>query len=165
MDRLKDLFLFFGDRLLKNFCEDLFLESTCACVLGPWLWPRAFLSLASRESVLGKAVLGLGLGFILCPWPWPRALCPRLHLWWSPNAFTGPGKIFFFYLYSDARYSLKFPGRILCTPLILPIYVIMTSFPQKLAKFLALFTFTLFILSSLMIGPEFPNLGHSMSGT
>ena len=69
---------FFGDRL-KNFCEDLFfLESTCACVLGPWPWPRAFLSLASRVSVLGKAVLGLG--FFLCPWPWPRALCPRLHL-------------------------------------------------------------------------------------
>ena len=37
-----------------------FLESTCACVLGPWPWPRAFLSLASRVSVLGKAVLGLG---------------------------------------------------------------------------------------------------------
>ena len=75
-------FFFFGDRL-KNFCEDLFfffLESTCACVLGPWPWPRAFLSLASRVSVLGKAVLGLGLGlgFFLCPWP--RALCPRLHL-------------------------------------------------------------------------------------
>ena len=70
---------FRGDRL-KNFCEDLFfffLESTCACVLGPW--PRAFLSLASRVSVLGKAVLGLGL--FLCPWPWPRALYPRLHLW------------------------------------------------------------------------------------
>ena len=56
------------------------MESTCACVLGPWPWPRAFLSLASRVSVLGKAVLGLGLGFFLCPWPWPRALCPRLHL-------------------------------------------------------------------------------------
>ena len=40
-----------------------FLESTCACVLGPWPWPRAFLSLASRVFVLGKAVLGLGLGF------------------------------------------------------------------------------------------------------
>ena len=84
-DRLKNFCedLFFGDRL-KNFCEDLFffffLESTCACVLGPWPWPRAFLSLASRASVLGKAVLGLGLGFFLCPWP--RALCPRLHLWW-----------------------------------------------------------------------------------
>ena len=96
---------FRGDRS-KNFCEDLFfffffleiawkifvktyffffLESTCACVLGPWPWPRAFLSLASRVSVLGKVVLGLGLGlgFFLCPWPWPwpRALCPRLHLW------------------------------------------------------------------------------------
>ena len=50
---------FCGDRL-KNFCEDLFfLESTCACVLGSWPWPRAFLSLASRVSLLGKAVLGL----------------------------------------------------------------------------------------------------------
>ena len=87
-DRLKNFcedlsffFFCFGDRL-KNFCENLFffffLERTCACVLGPW--PRAFLSLASRVSVLGKAVLGLGLGFFLCPWPWPRALCPRLHL-------------------------------------------------------------------------------------
>ena len=83
-DRLKnfceDLF-FFGDRL-KNFCEDLFFffwRALALCVLGPW--PRAFLFLASRVSVLGKAVLGLGLGFFLCPWPWPRALCPRLHLW------------------------------------------------------------------------------------
>ena len=91
---------FCGDRL-KNFCEDLFffleiawksfvktfffLESTCACVLGPWPWPRAFLSLASRVSVLGKAVLGLGLGFFLCSWPWPRALCPRLHLCFVPH--------------------------------------------------------------------------------
>ena len=58
------------------FC--FFFESTCACVLGPW--PRAFLSLASRVSVLGKTVLGLSLGFFLCPWPWPGALCPRLHL-------------------------------------------------------------------------------------
>ena len=50
---------------MKNFCEDLFfffLESTCACVLGPWAWPRAFLSLASKVSVLGLGffcVLGL----------------------------------------------------------------------------------------------------------
>ena len=70
-----------------DFCVDLFfffffLESTCACVLGPWPWPRAFLSLASRVSVLGKAVLGLGLGFFLCRWPSPRALCPQLHLWY-----------------------------------------------------------------------------------
>ena len=82
---LDDFKTFFcGDRL-KNFCEDLFfffLESTCACVLDPW--PRAFLSLASRVSVLGKAVLGLGLGFFLCPWPWPRALCPRFHLCKNP---------------------------------------------------------------------------------
>ena len=55
----EDLF-FFGDRL-KNFCGDLFF---CACVLGPWPWPRAFLSLASRVSVLGKAVPGLGFFFV-----------------------------------------------------------------------------------------------------
>ena len=62
----------------KIFEDFFFLENVCACVLAPW--PRAFLSLASRSSVLGKAVLGLGLGFFLSPWPWPRALCPRLHL-------------------------------------------------------------------------------------
>ena len=67
----------------KNFLRLFFSEYACACVLGPWPWPRAFLSLASRGSVLEKAVLGLGLGLgiFLCPWPWPRALCPRLHLW------------------------------------------------------------------------------------
>ena len=72
-------------RLPAKIFEDLFfLENTCGCVLGPWPWPRAFLSLASRGSVLEKAVLGLG--FFLCPWPWPRALCPRLHLWCTPNS-------------------------------------------------------------------------------
>ena len=70
--------------------KTFFLESTCACFLGPWPWPRAFLSLASRVSVLGKAVLGLGLGFFLCPWPWPRALCPRLHLWYQSNDTISP---------------------------------------------------------------------------
>ena len=68
MKRLKNFLenVFLWRSLEKNFCEDLFfffLESTCACVLGPWPWPRAFLSLASRVSVLGKAVLGFGLGF------------------------------------------------------------------------------------------------------
>ena len=69
-DRLKnfceDLF-FFGD-CRKNFCEDLFFfwRALALCVLGPWPWPRAFLSLASRVSVLGKAVLGLGLGLEPC---------------------------------------------------------------------------------------------------
>ena len=64
-------FLFFFRDRLKNFCD--FGEHLRLC---PWS-----LALASRVSVLGKAVLGLGLGFFLCPWPWPRALCPRLHLW------------------------------------------------------------------------------------
>ena len=60
MKRLRNFLraVFAGDRL-KIFSEDLFLESTCACVLGPW--PRAFLSLASRGSVHGRVVLGLGL--------------------------------------------------------------------------------------------------------
>ena len=52
----------------KNFRRPflfLFLENACACVLGPWPWPRASLSLASRGSVLGKAVLGLGFFGVL----------------------------------------------------------------------------------------------------
>ena len=88
----------------KNF-KDFFLENTCACVLGPWPWPRAFLSLASRVSVLGKAVLGLGLGFFLCLWPWPRALCPRLHLWQSSFSCA----VFNFSYYLD--YSICLPTR------------------------------------------------------
>ena len=55
--------------------------------LCPWPWSRAFLSLASRVSVLGNTVLGLGLGFFLCRWPWPRALCPRLHFWTAVSKF------------------------------------------------------------------------------
>ena len=51
-----ELLKFCGDRL-KNFCED-FGEHLRLCP-----WPRAFLSSASRVPVLGKAVLGLGLGF------------------------------------------------------------------------------------------------------
>ena len=66
---VKTFFFIIGD-CLKNFCEDLFFlgEHLRLCP-----WPRAFLSLASRVSVLG-------LGFFWCPWPWPPALCPRLHL-------------------------------------------------------------------------------------
>ena len=48
--------------------EDLFLffwRTLAAYVLCPWPRPQAFLSLASRGSVLGKAVLGLGLRFFL----------------------------------------------------------------------------------------------------
>ena len=47
-------FAFFGDRL-KKFLMTIFLENTCACVLGPWL--RAFLSLALASDVF--CVLGL----------------------------------------------------------------------------------------------------------
>ena len=49
---------FFGKRLFveiaffflspeKFLGRPFFFESACACVLGPWPWPRAFLSLAS----------------------------------------------------------------------------------------------------------------------
>ena len=63
---------------------------TCVCVLGPW--PRVFLSLASRGSFLGRAVLGLRLFLCL----WPRALCPRLHLWYHVfiNAIIVGVKVF-----------------------------------------------------------------------
>ena len=58
------IFFFFGDRL-KNFCEDFFfLESTCACVLGPWPWPRECLSSEKLSLALASVffcVLGLGL--------------------------------------------------------------------------------------------------------
>ena len=49
---------FFWDRL-KKILEDFFffLENTCACVFGPWPWPREGLSLASKFF----CVLGLGL--------------------------------------------------------------------------------------------------------
>ena len=70
----KILMTFFMEITWKKIWRPFFLENTCACVLGPR--PRAFLSLTSRGSVLGRAVLGYGI--FLCPWP--RALCPRLHL-------------------------------------------------------------------------------------
>ena len=67
----------------KKFLKTFFFgEHVRMC---PWPWPRAFLSLASRGSVLGKAVLALGLGFFCF---WPRALCPRLLLWYLVNQFT-----------------------------------------------------------------------------
>ena len=51
----------------KTFLKTFFFgEHLRLC---PWPWLRAFLSLASRGSVLEKAVLGLGLGFFMCPWP------------------------------------------------------------------------------------------------
>ena len=37
----------------------LFWRTLSHCVLGLWPWPRAFLSLASRGSVLERYVLGL----------------------------------------------------------------------------------------------------------
>ena len=84
---------FFTSERLKIFFEDLFFcgENTYACALGPWPWPRAFLSLASRGSVLVRAALGLG--FFLCPWPWPQALCSRLHLWSLENFMPSDLKI------------------------------------------------------------------------
>ena len=56
----------------------LFLEITFA--LRPWCLALAssIPVLGLKGSLLGRAVLGLGLGIFLCPWP--RALCPPLHL-------------------------------------------------------------------------------------
>ena len=76
-----------GNRLKKKF-EDLFFEITLALVS---------LAMASRGSVLGRAIFGLGLRFFW--YPWPRVLCPRLHLWhiyvqcqrWSPRGRPWPG--------------------------------------------------------------------------
>ena len=64
VDRVKRIFedLCFWRSPERFFEEDFFSENTCPCVLG--LWPRAFLFLASRGPVLGKAVLGLGLFFV-----------------------------------------------------------------------------------------------------
>ena len=78
-----------GDRL-KNFCADLFfffLESTRACVLGPWPWPRAFLSLASSIPVLGLESVCPRKG---CPWPWPRIFFVFLALASSLVSSTPP---------------------------------------------------------------------------
>ena len=55
---------FFGKRFFVEIAWKIFVKTF---FFGEHLrlcpWPRAFLSLASRVSVLGKAVLGLGLGF------------------------------------------------------------------------------------------------------
>ena len=45
--------------------EEIFLRALAHCVLGAWPWPRAFLSLASKGSVIGKSVLGLGFFCVL----------------------------------------------------------------------------------------------------
>ena len=72
VDRLKK---FFKNVLFRKMPEKVFLKtfffSGEHLHLCPW-------SLASRGSVLVRAVLGLG--FFLCSWPWFWALCPRLHL-------------------------------------------------------------------------------------
>ena len=88
----RPFFLFFFWRALAlvslaSSIPVLGLESLCP-------WPRAFLSLASRVSVLGKAVLGLG--FFLCPWP--RALCPRLHLWWTHSLVKSKSNLSSYFL-------------------------------------------------------------------
>ena len=62
-----------------------------------------------------------------------------------------PRKDVFFYLNGDAQYSLKFPARVVPNALFLPIYVIMTSFSQKLAKFFSFVDFN-FIHSHFLYG-------------
>ena len=74
-----------------------FLENTCACVLGPWPWPRAFLFLTSRGSVLKRTVLGLGLGFFLCPWPWLRLVS------------STPSLIYIFVIFNKLCYGANKP--------------------------------------------------------
>ena len=56
----------FGESPEKNFWRPFF-ENTCACVLGPWPWPRKGLSLALTSEFV--CVLGLER---VCPWPWPQ---------------------------------------------------------------------------------------------
>ena len=48
---------------------------------------------------------------------------------------------YLFYVYSVAQYSLKFPARVVPAPPFLLIYVIMTSFPQTLAKLYSIVDF------------------------
>ena len=64
-----------------------------------WSWPRAFLSLASRGSVLGKAVLGLGFFVSLAssivsstPPLINKLLVPRQNLFLPPQSrYLGAG--------------------------------------------------------------------------
>ena len=57
---------------------------------------------------------------------------------------------FFFNLCSDAQCSLKFPPWVVPTPLFLPIYVIMTPFLQKSAKFFSFVDFYFYSFSLLL---------------
>ena len=47
-------------KILKTF---FFLENTCACVIHPWPWPRAFLSLASIGLSSARLSLALASDF------------------------------------------------------------------------------------------------------
>ena len=50
---------------MKTFFFFFFLESTCACVLGPWPWPRECLS-SERLSLASFFFCVLGLGLEPC---------------------------------------------------------------------------------------------------
>ena len=52
-------------RRICDFCAKIFffLRILARCVLGPWPWPRALLSLASRESVSESLCLSLSSHF------------------------------------------------------------------------------------------------------
>ena len=81
------LFFWGGGIAWKIFLKTFFsLENTCAGVLGLWPWPRAFLSLASGGSVLGRAVLGLGFFCIL-----------GLGLGFEPRAFDSTSANLYYY--------------------------------------------------------------------
>ena len=66
-------------------------------------------------------------------------------------------KRIFFYLYSDAHYSLKFPDGVVPPYFLAHLRRNDVISARNWLSILALLTFTLFILTSLMIGHEFPS--------
>ena len=69
---------FFFEIARKNCLKTFFFgEHLRLC---PWPWPWAYQSLASRGSILGRVVLGLGLGFFVSL-ALASSLVPSLHLW------------------------------------------------------------------------------------
>ena len=62
-------------------------------------------------------------------------------------------------------YSLKFLARVVPTPLFLAIYVIMTTFPEKLTKCFRGADFYFLPSHFFMVVLELSNFGHEASGT
>ena len=117
---------------LKKFLKTVFLENTCGCVLGPWPWPRAFLSLASRGSVLEKPVLGLASDFF-CVLGLGLGLEPCVLDSTSGTYRDIPGQIFplfvdFCPLKTWSRNQAS-PNSILIKPLLALMFFLNFSFP------------------------------------